>query len=825
MMRRAYLLPLFLLCAFPSPGDAFDWESKLQRTLRLLRSPSPSERATAAARLAGFELSAVRRYVLEGLHDDSPRVQQAAAETAAHLRLQEATPVLLSWLSHWDESLRLCAAERIGRIGGRAVTLRLVRALADPEPKIRLAVLRSLAETRDKRALFALIARLEDVRSDVRKLAIQVLGRLGDGRAVLPLLARLNDASSAVRVAALGALGALKDRRAAKSILRMLRDREPTVVEATIITLGALRADSATPALIELFRHGGYRHRDSAARSLVAIGTRRAMGAVLGVLGNASLGAVAFSALSEAPQQDARYISELLQDPQTPRAVVIAALQIAARAKIREIVEGIIEQFRLGRLPRREALVALGAIGDPRAMRFLLRIATDAEPELQLAALEALEGMIDGRGVGTLLVCLRSGAPDVRMAAIALLSRLQPAFAASALVSHLGRKDLAQDEIRATIRALALSAAPAASTTLIAALKSDDPTLRRFAASGIAKLKATPALVSGLLRVADQLPKAQRKSALFALAALNGNTYHEASARLLERQIAGDAAQVAPWALGMLGVMDHTSVARRLLEIARKPADNAAARLQAVAGLGHQRRSAAVVAPILVQLARGDVPSVAAAAAWSIGRIGHLAALEALAKRVESSKGALRINISAALATTRDPRYRPLLLRLLKDTDGYVRANAALGLAWQPSTGLPDGLSWERLGREDNTSWVRYNAFRALWRQHDALTAGRAPALKKLATMIARDRDARVRLLATRLSPSGLPSPSIARGWVALAVRDSQDRPLRQGEFVLITPAGLARVCRTDGDGDYFDYGLSAGDLYVEKSAEKGDME
>jgi HEAT repeat protein len=76
---------------------------------------------------------------------------------------------------------------------------------------------------------------------------------------------------------------------------------------------------------------------------------------------------------------------------------------------------------------RLRAVVALGKSGDPRAVRPLMDLAADSDPEIRSSVISALGSLKSGRSVEVLIGCLRDRdeQPDIRQDAAAALAAIR----------------------------------------------------------------------------------------------------------------------------------------------------------------------------------------------------------------------------------------------------------------------------------------------------------------------------------------------------------------------------------------------------------------
>jgi hypothetical protein len=173
-----------------------------------------------------------------------------------------------------------------------------------------------------------------------------------------------------------------------------------------------------------------------------------------------------------------------------------------------------------------------------------------------------------------------------------------------------------------------------------------------------------------------------------------------------------------------------------------------------------------------------------------------------------------RVNASASLARLRLPRLEPLLLGLTADENPYVRANAIAGLGWLKSKRAQKTL--EKALWTGRSPWARVNAYRALL----ALGVGTLehPTLKRKMSsqqvfqhLTENDSDLRV-----RRAMQAVPKAKHGTDWIALVLRSTDGKLVRNTDVALVAPSGLIKAARTDSQGQLWEEGLKPGLCFVE---------
>ena len=270
----------------------------------------------------------------------------------------------------------------------------------------------------------ALIAAINDPDVEVRRAVVEGLGNYRDPRALPALTAALKDADARVRSGAIEALSELKDTGAAPAIAGLIHDESVDVRRAAADALANLETPGAVDPLLEALADSDAEVRSRAADGLGDLHDRRAVPALIKALSDRS---------SEVRERAAR---------------------------------------------------SLGDLEDPRAADPLGQaLASDADPEVRSAAIDALHDLEVAAVPAAVLDALRDPNADVRQSAARMLGDHQDARAVPLLRQLLEDKEA--DVREAAVEALGEIRSADAITALVAALKSKDPTVRKAAAEAL----------------------------------------------------------------------------------------------------------------------------------------------------------------------------------------------------------------------------------------------------------------------------------------------------------------------------------------------------
>ncbi len=403
----------------------------------------------------------------KALFQDTRQLNQARKVAAIRLGLLKDPRAVDSLVAALQEkSLAEAAASALGDIGDHRAVDPLTAALYKGDWQMRRSAANALGEIGGGGARESLITALKDPEEQVRQAAARALGKIGGAQAVEALLAALKDGEMRVRAAAAEALGVIGDVRALKPLIAALDDRNPGVSEAAANALGRIGAPAVEPLLT----------------------------AFLGE--NLFVRNAADSALSRAgwwPGKDAKSAAYLAAKGNWDALVAIG------EPAVEPLIGALQDQKHQDARGRQSAAMALGMIGDPRAVEPLL--AALLKEDVRETAAEALEriGWKPGEdedaaaywlAKGDWEKCTANGASAVKALAAALLDS-QPA-----------------NRLRAVKAIVQVGGAPTVKP-LITALKDADRDVRRSAAGALVALYK-----SGTLNAGDRALIFAQKSAI-----------------------------------------------------------------------------------------------------------------------------------------------------------------------------------------------------------------------------------------------------------------------------------------------------------------------
>jgi len=329
-------------------------------------------------------------------------------------------------------------------------------------------------------------------------------------------IAALQDEDWAVREDAAALLGAARDARAIVPLITTLRDSDKAVRDAASRALIAIGAAAVTP-LLDWLRDPG--SEEPVAGILAVIGDSRAIDALIGALSSSNWIVRMHAAKGLGKIGDSRAVDPLiplLQDKvKAVREEAAAAMSAIGTAAIPELLRALKHPEWLVRL---HAVEALGRMRSPDATDSLLHVLfNDADASVREDAAHALGEIGDPRAVEFLLVAMQT--VGIRPRAIAALGMIRDQRAIPALTAVVkGTSKPAQDRplqgcgdrydeemfaMEAAVRALAEIGDPGVIPTLVEALQNTVVRAEAAAALAVFGQASVPSLLEVLRKERD----------------------------------------------------------------------------------------------------------------------------------------------------------------------------------------------------------------------------------------------------------------------------------------------------------------------------------
>lgn len=300
----------------------------------------------------------------------------------------------LIWALQSDDAVeRARAAKALGKRGDWRATEPLIQALQDAR---RRGDDRDPLDQLGDSAVEPLIASLQDADASVRVLAVMALAKIGDGRAAEPLVQALKDSDEVVQMTVWTALVDM-GKPAVEPLIQALRENNPDVQRNAALALGQLEDSAALEALIEALMDIEHPARSAAAKALGLIRDRQAVEPLTIALRDKDVTVRRRAATALGQIGDPMAIEALTwaisdYDHIVRHSAVLALHQILL-LQTEQALGRLIQDLRQSNVKvRASAIVALGSLGDKRAIQSLVEALSDVgtEPYLQSLIIESL---------------------------------------------------------------------------------------------------------------------------------------------------------------------------------------------------------------------------------------------------------------------------------------------------------------------------------------------------------------------------------------------------------------------------------------------------
>ena len=283
----------------------------------------------------------------------------------------------LEALEDVDDATREEAAKALAGLGDPKTLDDLLNAIEDDYWAVRTQIGWGLAKIGGDQAIDGLITLFNDNMMEVQSEAVSAMASIGVST-VPKLIVCLKDERWRVREQAAKSLGHLKDPQAVQGLMITCRDRDGAVKSAAAEALGRIGDPKAIPALIKLFKDPSKIVRETAGTALVYIGDE-SIPALINALkdphfvirchGVRALGGMTTDyQVGRAWTKDARVVDALVEalkdEDRAVREDATIALGIIGDPRA---VDGLVEAMKDGAV-KRHAIASLGMIGDARAL-------------------------------------------------------------------------------------------------------------------------------------------------------------------------------------------------------------------------------------------------------------------------------------------------------------------------------------------------------------------------------------------------------------------------------------------------------------------------
>ena len=553
-------------------------------------------------------------------HPD-PAVVADVAQVLGRRRSTAGVPALAELARHADDNVAVAAIESLGRIGGRAAVDQLVAAVRSGNFFRTFPAIDVLGRSGDPRAVAPLSALLEQPQYLAE--AARALGRTGDRAAIAPLGRLLGQQVAVVRVAAL-ALKDLQQRHQA-------RYGNPDVIEQ------ALGRPGSAAMVRQLLRALPEGDADEQAAICFLLGVQRDP--------------------SAAPS-----LALLLDRPAPVGPAAAAAIKRLGPRADAEILRGIGSKDSL------EKRTLLPLVSFPRAMPDVVSCLGDPDPDVRVAACEALARIGAPGVVGDLFGLLSDPNPRVSFSAVAAIQSLGSPQTEALALSAAGSTDATIR--RAAMRILAYFGFRSALDVFLRALGDPDPKVREAGLQGLPFVE-DPRAVDALCVAARALDERTRAIAMRAFGQCAGELRINAC---LLKGLEDPDAWVRYYACQSLGRVSFEPAAQAVIHLLHDPAGQV--RVAAVEALSRFKSPLALDA--LKAATLDEDPDIQRAALVGLGVARDRDSLPVMLAATASEDPATRLVALSAISGFASPEVLSALARAAHDPSENVRT-AAIG--------------------------------------------------------------------------------------------------------------------------------------------------
>ncbi|MCX8022468.1 MAG: HEAT repeat domain-containing protein [Syntrophorhabdaceae bacterium] len=623
-----------------------------------LKSKNEVERLSAVRYLIQEESIEDKSIIKEVLKDESWRVRKVAVDALRSRTDFNTVGSLLKALKEEHKNINILnSALQILTMSELEVTEALIDFLSSEDNELRQYAALSLGEIRDKKAVPYLIKALNDEDINVRYHAVEALGKIKAEDAVEPLLEILETKDFFLTFPAIDALVSIGDERVVPRLVHLLDDE--MFAGPAVDAIGVLGNEDVIPHLFSLMDRTDT-NISSILKAIAAIYERYneqyGEGEVIADTVKRSISKTVaekiIGLLDSAPDDLLHIIAMILgwlEGEEIGRALTGILGKTSAR---KEIIDSIVKHgqkvvnllidmaYSEDREIRKSAIIALGRIGDRRALPVLISVLDD-DPELAI---------------------LSAGA----------LAKIGDRDAYEALIGHIGEKDIGVRQ--AVISALNSIGHPDMSKRMLTPLKDEDPIVRESAVR-IAGYFGYEECIDLLLERCKDEAENVRYAAIQCLPFLEDKRALDVIAYAIEK----DTPKVRGAAASALGQIEEKGAFIYLKKALSDP--DPWVRYFAARAAGE--RGDPEVLDILVEMIDKDnAEQVRISAIEAIGKIGSEKAVEVLKRFIENENIDIARTTVVALGKITHPEALNLLLSTVHSRDRLIKMETirALGL-------------------------------------------------------------------------------------------------------------------------------------------------
>ncbi|NKB81768.1 MAG: hypothetical protein GKS05_07775 [Nitrospirales bacterium] len=287
---------------------------------------------------------------VDALEDVDDATREEAAKALAALGDPTALDALLIAIEDEYWAVRAHSGWAVAKIGGPKAVEALTTLFNDPMMEVQSEAVSAMATLGDA-PVSHLMTSLKDQRWRVREQAAKTLGKIGNRESVQALIIACRDRDGAVKSAAAESLGIIGDPKAIPPLIKLFKDTSKIVRETAGTALVHI-GEPSVPALVETLNDPHFVVRCHGVRALGGMTTDYQIG----------------RAWVTAPQVVDALVEALKDEDRAVREDATIALGIIGDSRA---VDGLLEAMKDGAV-KRHAIASLGMIGDARALPAVL---------------------------------------------------------------------------------------------------------------------------------------------------------------------------------------------------------------------------------------------------------------------------------------------------------------------------------------------------------------------------------------------------------------------------------------------------------------------
>ncbi|MCX7966634.1 MAG: HEAT repeat domain-containing protein [Syntrophorhabdaceae bacterium] len=638
-----------------------DMTEKLEREKTIserLKSHNETERLSAVQLLIKEEIFEDKEIIKDVLKDESWRVRKMAVDALKRRTDVETVGSLLKALKEEHKNINILnSAIQILTMSELDVTDSLIQFLSSDDDELRQYAALTLGETGDKKAIPHLIHALNDPDMNVKYHVIEALGKLKANEAVEPLIEIVESKDFFLAFPAIDALVNIGNESVTARLTALLGDE--MLSGPVIDAIGALgnedsiphlvaaldKADASAPSILKAIMaiHDRYKERygegdvieEKVKKTISHTGVQK----IIKILDNATdelLHIIAiFLGWLEGDEIDSA-LTRILGKTSARKEIIDSVVKHG-----QHVIDLLIEQvYSEDKEIKKSAIIALGRIGDKRAVPALISVLED-EPEIAI---------------------LSAGA----------LAKIGDRSAFEALIGHLGERDVRVRQ--AVISALNSIGHPDMAKRMVELLKDDDPIVRESAVK-IAGYFGYSECIDLLFERTKDESETVRYAAIQCLPFLED----ERALSMIVDALKNDTAKVRAAAAYALAQLDDKEAFVYLKDALYDP--DPWVRYYAAKAIGEKGNPEAI--ELLSDVVDNDkAEQVRISAIEAIGKIGGANAVSVLARFIESDNFDVVRTVVIALGKIHHPDALNLLISTTHSNNRLIRKETvrALGL-------------------------------------------------------------------------------------------------------------------------------------------------